>query len=384
MAAPAASRPSVRPERLEARWTAIQAAMRDERLDFLAICGTSAIGQFGYLAFATGFVPATRMACALFQPDGPPVLYVPSQADLATVSAAGTLCDVRVTGEADALPASSVIALVARRIRDDGGRRVGVAGMRSILTGGQSDTLKALLAGVEVRDATALVATLKARRPASELPEVRDAVRLVESGLAGAERLLGDGVPAQRVIARAEQVMREQGAWRTMVFADSAAHYARVATGTVIERHRLITVLVEAASPTGYWAEIGDVFCIGSPRDVDERIAGACYEALHEIQRAVHPGSPVAEPMRIVREIGRAHGLGLGRGLGHGVGLDHDLPSLTAASDDVFAAGQALSIHPHYHCESAGVGGVVARTVIVGEEGVEPISPRAPGLKVIG
>jgi Xaa-Pro aminopeptidase len=384
MAAPAVARPVVRPERLEARWAAIQAAMRDGGLDFLAICGTSAIGQFGFLAFATGFAPATRMACAVFAPQGPPVLYVPSQADRATVAAAGMVHDVRVTGEADALPASSVVAGVARQILAAGGRRVGVVGMRSILTAGQSDTLKALLASVEVRDATALVAGLKSRKPAWELAEIRDAARLVESALEEAERTLAEGVPAQRVIARAERVLREQGAWRTMVFADSAAHYARMATGTVVERHRLVTVMIEAASATGYWAELADVFCLGTPREVDERIGRACYEALHEIERAVRPGAPVAEPMRILQAVGRAHGLGLGRGLGHGIGVDHDLPSLTAASDEVFVAGQVLSVHPHYHCESAGVGGVVARTMIVGDDTAEVVSRRPPGLKVIG
>lgn len=373
-----------RSDRLEARWTEIQQAMREERLDFLAVCGTSAIGQFGYLAFATGFAPATRMACAVFAAQGPPVLYVPSEADRATLAAAGAVRDVRVTGEADALPMSSVVAGVAQQVSTAAGCRVGVVGLRDVLTAGELDRLRTLLAGVELHDATALLARLKARKRAWEMAEVQDAVRLVEQGLAEAERRLAAGVPAQRVIARAEHVLREQGAWRTMVFADSAPHYARIATGTVIERNRLSTVMVEAASATGYWAEIADVFCVGTPREVDERIAGACYEALHEIERAVRPGASVAEPMRILQAVGRAHGLGLGRGLGHGIGIDHDAPSLTAASDEVFAAGQVLSVHPHYHCESAGVGGVVARTMIVGDERAEIVSCRPPGLKVVG
>lgn len=50
----------------------------------------------------------------------------------------------------------------------------------------------------------------------------------------------------------------------------------------------------------------------------------------------------------------------------------------------MFVAGQVLSVHPHYHCESAGVGGVVARTIIVGDDTAEIVSRRPPGLKVIG
>ena len=85
------------------------------------------------------------------------------------------------------------------------------------------------------------------------------------------------------------------------------------------------------------------------------------------------------------RDLIEAAGYGseFGHGLGHGVGLEvHENPRLSQRSDDVLAAGNAVTVEPGiYLPERFGVR--IEDLVIVGEDGCEILSSIGKELTIV-
>ena len=369
--------------RLQERWDRVYHRMEDEGWDALAVCGTSAVGEFGYLAYLTGFVPVTGHAYAIFRPGQRPTLFIPSEADLESTNGFSDVGDVHVTGEADALAKGPIIGMLVDAIGQQSVRKLGIVGLARIVPAGHYQAIVAALPDTMIEDGTDLVAGLKAQKQPYEIDKVKEAAALVEDVLEEGAKCVDEGVPARDVIAHVEAELRRRGALRSLVFVNSGPHYARLATDAVLRRERLITILVEAASPAGYWAEIGGGFSVGAPPETDRAIAEACEEALRQLRAAIKPAVAVAEAHRIYRQVGEDAGLRFGRGLGHGVGVDHDAPALRRDSRGLFEEGNVLSVHPHYVSVAAHAGCALVDMLLVESSGATSLFRKSRSLCVL-
>lgn len=353
-------------------------------LDLLVLAGRGTIGQFGYVVYVCGYTPLLRTSYALLPEDGEPILFVPSRSDEALVRERGLIEDVRSSGEADAVRGVPMARAVAEEVRRRSPRRVGLAGLGQVVPVADYLVFQGELGGIELVDATALVAGVKARKEPWELEQVRAAIALAESGYRAAPELLREGARAQAVVAEVERMLRAGGATEVLVFVDSAVHFVRRATDTVLRRGGLVTVLVEAANEEGFWVEVGGLFVFGEPSPRARAVADACYRGLATIGDVVAGGVPVVRAVAALEELAETERLRLGLGLGHGIGVDQDLPSLHRDETAVFEEGQVLSVHPNYVDEAAGIGGVVADAFHVTAAGCQRLSSLPSQLTVLG
>ena len=166
---------------LERRWKAVRAAMAERKLDALIVQGANNLaGTGGYFRWFTGVSMGTSYpATVIFPRDG-----------LMTLVSHGPMGGERELAGKDpvwrgvglALSTASFPAidycipydaeLVAREIRKAGYRNVGIVAWNNMLFG-FGDTLRKLLDGVTLADATRLIDPLKAAKSAEEIELIR-------------------------------------------------------------------------------------------------------------------------------------------------------------------------------------------------------------------
>ncbi len=341
--------------------------MTEADLDGLLLAGRGILASYGYVVYATGYTPLLRNSYVYIDAGSEPTLWVPSISDEAIVRERGLISDVRATGESDWTGAAVPMAeAVATDIASRAPARVGVAGFGAIVPPADEQTLKRVLAAIDVVDGTPVAQNAKARKSADELVGVRASVALAREAYDTAPGLLRPGVATQHVVAELERILRNAGALELIVFVDRGPYVARRFTETILAAGDLVSVLVEVANKDGYWVEIGGLFSLGTPSQADRALASACYEALDGAAATCRPNVPVAEAAALFDRVAASNQLRTGLGLGHGVGIDHDLPVITAASESVFETGHVVSIHPNLLTENGDSGAIVADGVIVG------------------
>ncbi len=371
-------------EQLEPRWKRLQQAMAAADLDALVLAARGVIAGFGLVVYVAGYTPILRTSYALLRLSGEPILFVPSSADAAIAREKSYLADVRSTGEGDAKRGSETLATaLATEIHETGDRRVGIAGLGQIVPVADYLLLQQALPDVELVDATGLVAEVKAVKEPWEVTRLRKTFARADDGYQAAAPLLRPGTRAQAVVAEIERTLRANGASELLVFVDSARHFARRTTESVLEAGDLVTVLVEVATPDGFWVEQGGLFSIGEPNAKSKAMADACYEALGLISTRIAPGASVAHAAAALEEVAERYELATGLGLGHGIGVDHDLPTLSSSDRSRFDVDQVVSVHPNYENPDAGLGAVVAEGFHVTPEGCEQLSGLRHELTVV-
>lgn len=371
-------------ERLEPRWRRLRQAMAHAELDALALAARGVIAGFGFVVYVAGYTPILRTSYALLRRDGEPILFVPSSADAAIAQEQSPLRDIRSTGEGDARRGSETLAqALAAAIQETADRRVGIAGLGQIVPVADYLLLQQALPGLELVDATGLVAGVKAVKEPWEIARLREAFALADVGYQAAAPLLRPGTRAQAVVAELERTLRANDASELLVFVDSGRHFARRTTESVLDAGDLVTVLVEVATPDGFWVEQGGLFSIGALNTESKAIANACYEALGLISTRIAPGASVAHAAAALEEVAGRYELATGLGLGHGIGVDHDLPTLSSSDRSRFQEEQVVSVHPNYENPDAGIGAVVAEAFHVTAEGCEQLSALRHELTVV-
>jgi len=136
----------------------------------------------------------------------------------------------------------------------------------------------------------------------------------------------------------------------------------------------------------GYHSDMTRTYFTGSP-DAREREQ---YETVLEAQRrgieAVKPGVAAKDVDRAARAVIEKAGFGdrFGHGTGHGVGLQiHEAPRIGARSEEVLAAGMALTIEPGVYLP--GDGGVrIEDIVVVTETGRRVLTPTPKDSWILG
>ena len=206
---------------LERRWKAVRAAMPEQKLDALIIQGANNIaGTGGYFRWFTGVSMGTSYpGTVIFPKDG-----------LMTLVSHGPMGverdfegkDPVWRGVGKWLPTASFPAidycipydaeLVAREIKKAGYRNVGIVGWNNMLFG-FGDTLRKLLDGVTLSDATRLVDPLKAKKSAEEIELIRMAGQMQDEILAkvqGQIKARQEGLRAARLRPLRRQPARQR------------------------------------------------------------------------------------------------------------------------------------------------------------------------------
>ncbi len=361
-------------EMVRERWAAVSEAMARDELDALLVAGRGQIGQYGNVFYLSGLLPFNDVGhtYVFLRRDEEAQLVVGKRDQVvADVYAVDDLvwhapvADMPAIGSGVSALAPQISALVDRHGLSAG--RLGVVGMSRVRPVADLEALRALQPGVELVDADALLAPIKAVKSAAELELCKDACEIVDDGFEVMVEALRPGATEADIAAKAEESVRSRGSLATIIHVLPGHVYTRPPTLRWLEENEMVHGYVEAVAPNGYWVEKGAMFALGSVPDrsleVYETLERA-YVAGEELLRA---GSSAAEVARAVGAEAQAGGCERGIWAGHGVGIDHDVPVLSEDDPTELAAGMVISLHPHIYDGDFGSFSIDQYTITDGE-----------------
>jgi Xaa-Pro aminopeptidase len=242
---------------------------------------------------------------------------------------------------------------------------------------------------VELVGVVGVIERLRAVKEPSEAASMRQAAAVADDAL---RWLLERGLigRSERAVAlELEQQIRSLGAENlgfpaiVAAGANGALPHARprdveISSGELV-------VIDWGARVDGYNSDCTRTVAAGAP----DEPAASVYQLVLEAQlagvNAVRPGAGGREVDSAARSVIDAAGYGseFGHGLGHGVGLEvHEDPRLSQRSDDVLAAGNAVTVEPGIYLPGR-LGVRIEDLVVVTDDGCEILSSIGKELTIV-
>jgi Xaa-Pro aminopeptidase len=370
------------------RWAKVQAAMARAGFDLvIAYADDHAVAGPAHARYLADFAPHFEPVCILMPAAGQPLLLSgPETETFAALTA--RIRDVRVIREFthpdEEYPFTTLVSLqdvVAEAAGRMGGRiqRVGLAGLE-LMPVRIFQSVQGALPGIDLADAEALLAGLRAIKSPAEQAVIRYAYRLAQAGMEAAVAAAREGVTEREVAAAAEAAMRSLGSEGTGIDTIVAAGpnnrpiLAR-AGRRVLQRDELVLLTV-APRYEGYHAAIGQPLVVGRSAPEVSQAMEAAAQAHRAALAAMQPGRPGSEVEGAARRVVEAAGLGsyfLYSGV-HSVGVvEFEPPIFGPHNHDPLQAGMVLSIDvPVFHAPWGGLRYEFG--YLVTETGAEPLA----------
>jgi Xaa-Pro aminopeptidase len=366
---------TLRERRIERLW----AALAGEELDALVVAGKGVIGQYGAVEWCAGYVPVVRGAYAVLKPGAEPALVVTTGADAWYARRKTGLAEVRVAGQGDILseyddPASAVAALVPAT------GRIGVAGLRHVMSSWEAERLAAALPQAELVDVSAQIGSVKAVKDPEDIEQLKATAAIADAAFEAFLDRVAPGVSGWELNAELERVLRARGTRDSLIFISAGAYFLERPSADLVFTGDLLTVFIEIVGPTGYWVELGRLVAMGRLDKERARLADMCLDAARKAEEQLVAGRTAGDVAHAIDAVAEAAGLRVGIWHGHGVGVDHDPPVITAADATELVPGMVISVHPNFSTADERLGASVADTYVVGEGGSERLSRLDPGL----
>ena len=265
-------------------------------------------------------------------------------------------------------PASGVAALVPET------GRIGVAGLRHVMSSWEAERLAAVLPLAELVDVSAQVASVKAVKDPEDVEELRATAAIADTAFEAFLERLWPGASGWELSGEIEHVVRAHGTRDALVFVSAGAYFLERPTADPVEPGDLLTVFVEIVGPTGYWIELGGSSPSASSTRSVQQLAETCLAAARAAEGELVAGRTAGDPARAIDAVAEAAGLRIGIWHGHGVGVDHDPPVITAADATSLVPGMVISVHPNFSTADERLGASVADTYVIGEGPPERLS----------
>lgn len=224
-------------------------------------------------------------------------------------------------------------------------------------------------------------------KSASEIAKMRKAAAITDDVFDAVVAALREGVTekeiADLVLAETLRLGGSGVSFDTIVaFGESGAEPHHVPTDKRLEKGMLVTVDMGTVFE-GYDSDFTRTVAFGEPTDEQREIYSVVLEAQRRALAAVADGVSCREVDAAAR--GYISECGYGdkyiHGTGHGVGTEiHESPTLNAASGEVLAAGQVVTVEPGIYI--AGRMGVRIEDMVLVGEGV-PFSRHSTALAVL-
>ncbi|MGC4106628.1 MAG: Xaa-Pro peptidase family protein [Thermomicrobiales bacterium] len=237
-----------------------------------------------------------------------------------------------------------------------------------------------LAQGHDVRMEPSIASHLRRVKEQGEMALIRQAARIVETGMAAARDTLRPGVTEIEVAAMAELAMRRAGQdgriFETKVESGPRSAMPSTYAGPrVLEAGDLVLIDI---GPTfcGYFGDLTRTFAVGEPPAAARNLLALVLEAQAAGIAAVREGITGHEVDEAARIPVRAAGLegGFRHNTGHSLGLAGDsLPLIAPGNHSPLRAGECITVEPGAYME--GVGGVrIEDEILVTADGCEVIT----------
>lgn len=348
------------------------AAMREDGIDALVICGTS--WQEAYLRYVADFAILEGNGIAILTADGRCRMWLESVADWERAQSEARGTEARfsrdiaraVTGDVEAL-ANQKVAVMPRHL------------MPAWLSAAETERR------FRLDDASLIVERLFMVKMPSELDAIRRAAQLADDGYAYFLEVARPGRAQFEVVADVEAFLRAKGSPDNFQIIGSGGQDVRGMTPPSERRLAAGDMVTTELTPAvdGYFAQICRTMVLGPATSAQKKAFAIWLEAMEAGIAAVRSGVTAADIARAENDVFRRHGLGeyctskYTRVRGHALGLMPDMkPAILEDVDTVLEPGMTIIVHPNtYHPEVGYM--VLGDVVIVGETGCEVLTRTA-------
>ena len=244
-------------------------------------------------------------------------------------------------------------------------------------------------AGVHVVDADDVLASLRMRKDEAELAAMREATRIVETGLRIAIESLKPGRSEREIASIWEEVMQQEGSsgpsFATIVASGPHSANPHHTTGDRRIEEGDLVILDGGATYQGYCSDITRTVAVGSLSSDKQRMYEAVQQANEAGFAACRPGATGQQIDFAARSVLEQAQLGhyFVHRTGHGLGLDiHEPPYISSTAQEPLASGAVFTVEPGVYM--FGVGGVrIEDMVVLTDTGAERLTTIPRDLKVV-
>ena len=334
----------------------------------LIVHGQGIIGGYGFYTSLSGRFPNVKGQYLLVPAEGPliEVCATSEEAEIALHFGPGEI-EVLRSDEPGLFP--SFVGRSASRLASEAGMpSVGLSAPGPAAPGWRDHVAITAETGPLV-DCDVMIAEVRAAPVPVDIDGLRETVGILERGIDAFAIHARPGMSEWEVSGLIENEMRRDGILTSLVFVSGGPYMGQLPQARSIRADDVVTVMVEAASRHGYWAEIGAVF-VGPevPTKVRDELQ-VWLEVAAECESFMSAGSRTGQVASML--VGRLSTVAEADpfGLGHGVGIDEGGPAIRLDSDDTLRAGTAISLHPSLADTDRSLRIAVANTLHITDEG---------------
>ena len=235
---------------------------------------------------------------------------------------------------------------------------------------------------------SSLVEKLRMIKDATEIAEIREAVRLAQRGFSFLTSSLTGCTTEREAAHNLEHAMRKFGAHSAafepiVAVGERAALPHAIPTEKRIEEAPFVLIDWGAKTESGYRSDLTRTLITSKSSSKFEKVYNTVLKAQEAGIKAIRPGVPLKDVDAAARKVIEDAGFGkkFGHGLGHGIGLDiHEDPRMSAIVEGEVKAGMVVTVEPGIYI--TGWGGVrIEDDVLVTRNGHEVLTSVPKGLE---
>jgi Xaa-Pro dipeptidase len=328
---------------IDRRYANIRAAMREQDVDALIVCGNQYAGFEGAVFYTSGFEIVHRYVYVLIPLKGDPLLVFPQEARW--------IGDKKKPFVQEKIWAEVPGRWLRERAHDEEWKRVAVYGLDYIMA--VRDYRELQQGSFEIVPFDFHFDMARAVKSEEELEEVRDSMDIIHEGFYALLDGFAVGKTEAEIMAPAVEVFFARGAGPRMMNivlsgqnGEAEAHFKVPGHRKVGERDLLLYSL-EIAGTGGYWVEFSRALIHGEPSERTQQMADVYPEAMEAARKLMHEGVLACDVHQVVADTFARHGFTLGHLSGHSIGttmIEH--PAIGARSQVELKQNMIFSLHP--------------------------------------
>ena len=238
----------------------------------------------------------------------------------------------------------------------------------------------ALGSRVRLKPSGSLVEGQRQIKDASEIGEIKEALRITGLALKFAKKIIRPGKREIEIAGELERFIRYQGAdnaaFEIIVASGPNSSYPHHAPGKRKVRINEPVLLDIGVEYQGYKYDLTRVYFLGKINFLVRKVWDIVAKAQDLAIKEIRPGVKIAEIDRVSRDFIARQGYGrnFGHNLGHGVGLQiHEAPSISPGASGVLKPGMVFTLEPAVYLTGR-FGIRIEDMVLVTKKGCEVLS----------
>jgi Xaa-Pro dipeptidase len=345
-------------EEIDRRYGLVRAAMAEQHLDAVLVCGSEYTGFEGAVTYMSGFVIVHRYAYVLLPREGDPTIIFPAEARYVGEHGTSWIEDQVFEERPGKYIGDRLTA-----------QRVGVYGLDYVLA---VRDFEAAHLRVELVPFDVEFDLARAVKSNEEIESVRDSVRINTDGFWVFVEAYRPGRSAAEVLAPAERLFVEEGCGRlTMNMVLVGAEFAIARKNT--ELGDFCIPSLEIAGPGGHWVEVSRA--LGKANAEVSRMLEAYEEYFESAKSALRPGATAHDVHRAVAKGFMDRGYRLGHVTGHSIGMTMiEHPKIGEGIETELRENMVFSMHPHVIADNGVDCLYMQDTWLVTADGGEPLA----------